>query len=141
MSADQYAMDLGFTTVTRSRSRSSSIRIESSTESSTPPRPSANLIRPFGGAVQMRPPASPSSNRESSTPPTTYSQTVTPDKRFVPRPEIKSYFQKSIVVYDLIIEPEYQSITLEKTVSKIFLDNFNLLPEDLRKTRNFMSLF
>ncbi|KAA0060485.1 hypothetical protein E5676_scaffold119G00760 [Cucumis melo var. makuwa] len=81
MSADQYAMDLGFTTVTRSRSRSSDIRIGSPTESSTPPRPSANLIRPSGRVVQMRPHASPSSNRESSTPPTTYSQAVTPNKR------------------------------------------------------------
>ncbi|TYK11076.1 hypothetical protein E5676_scaffold73G00620 [Cucumis melo var. makuwa] len=103
MSADQYEMDLGFTTVIRSRSRSSSIRTESPTESSTPPRPLANLIRPSGRVVQMRPPASPSSNRESSTPPTTYSQAVTPDKRFVPRPKIKSYFQKPIVVYDPII--------------------------------------
>ncbi|KAA0038837.1 hypothetical protein E5676_scaffold1121G00570 [Cucumis melo var. makuwa] len=74
MSAYQYAMDLGFTTVTRSRSRSSSIRIGSPTESSTPPRPSANLIRPSRGVVQMRPSASHSSNKESSTLPTTYSQ-------------------------------------------------------------------
>ncbi|KAA0041195.1 hypothetical protein E6C27_scaffold128G001430 [Cucumis melo var. makuwa] len=85
MSADQYAMDLRFTTVTRSKSRSSDIQIGSPTESSTPPRPSANLIRPSSGFVQMRPPASPSSNNESSTPPTTYSQAVTPNKRF---PEI-----------------------------------------------------
>ncbi|KAA0032939.1 hypothetical protein E5676_scaffold482G00650 [Cucumis melo var. makuwa] len=84
MSADQYAMDLRFTIVTRSRSRSFVIRIGSPTESSTPPRPSANLIRPSGEVVQMRPPASPFSNRESSTPPTTYSQAVTPNKRFVP---------------------------------------------------------
>ncbi|KAA0066384.1 hypothetical protein E5676_scaffold602G00610 [Cucumis melo var. makuwa] len=106
--ADQYAMEVGFTTVTRSRSRSSNIRIGSLTESTTPPRPSVNLIHPSSGVVQMRPPASPSSNRESSTPSTTYSQAVTPDKRFVPRPEIKSYFQKLIVVYDPIIELEYQ---------------------------------
>ncbi|KAA0032003.1 hypothetical protein E5676_scaffold96G00980 [Cucumis melo var. makuwa] len=55
MSANQYTMDLGFTTVTRSRSRSYGIRIGSPTESSTPPRPSVNLIRPSGGVVQMRP--------------------------------------------------------------------------------------
>ncbi|TYK08792.1 hypothetical protein E5676_scaffold1300G00210 [Cucumis melo var. makuwa] len=93
MSADQYAMDLGFTTVTRSRSRSSGIRIGSLTESSTPPRPSANLICPSGGVVQMRPSASPSSNKEYSTPPTTYSQVVTPDKWFVPRPESNLIFK------------------------------------------------
>ncbi|KAA0047770.1 hypothetical protein E5676_scaffold155G001130 [Cucumis melo var. makuwa] len=92
MSADQYAMDLGFTMVTQSRSRSSGIWIGSPTESSTPPRPSANLIRPFGGVIQMRHVASPSSNKESFTPPTTYSQVVTPDKWFVSRPENKSYF-------------------------------------------------
>nr|ADN34145.1 hypothetical protein [Cucumis melo subsp. melo] len=135
MSAYQYTMDLGFTIVTRSRSRLSSIWIGSPTESSTPPRPSVNLIRPSGGVIQMRPPASPSSNRESSTPPTTYSQAVTLDKRFVPRPEIKSYFQKSIVVYDPIIEPEYQSLTLEEMVSKIFPKDFNFLPEDLKKKK------
>ncbi|KAA0026217.1 hypothetical protein E5676_scaffold343G00750 [Cucumis melo var. makuwa] len=133
MSADQYAMDLGFTIVTRSRSRLSGIGIGFPTESSTPPRPSANLIRPFGRVVQMKPPASPSSNRKSSTPPTTYSQAVTPDKRFVPRPKIKFYFQKSIVVYDPTIELEYQSLTLEEAVSKIFPEDFNFLPEDLRK--------
>ncbi|KAA0043136.1 putative Retrotransposon protein [Cucumis melo var. makuwa] len=137
LSADQYAMDLGFTTVTRFISRSFGIWIGSPTESSTPPRPSTNLIRPSSGVVQMRPPASPSSNRESSTPPTTYSQAVTPDKRFVPRPEIKSYFQKPIVVYDPIIELEYQSLTSEETVSKIFPEDFNFLLEDLRKTRKF----
>uniref|UniRef100_A0A9I9E7U5 Uncharacterized protein n=1 Tax=Cucumis melo TaxID=3656 RepID=A0A9I9E7U5_CUCME len=71
ISADQYAIDLGFTTVTRSRSRSSGIRIGSPMESSTPHRPSANLIHLFGEVVQITPPASPSSNRESSTPPTT----------------------------------------------------------------------
>ncbi|KAA0063460.1 hypothetical protein E5676_scaffold110G00300 [Cucumis melo var. makuwa] len=114
MSAYQYAMDLGFTMVIRSRARSSDIRIGSPTESSTPHRPSTNLVRPSGEVIQMRPHASPSSNRES-TPPTTYSQVVTPDKRFVPRPEIKSYFQKPIVVYNPIIESEYQSLTLEKT--------------------------
>ncbi|KAA0067933.1 hypothetical protein E6C27_scaffold138G001030 [Cucumis melo var. makuwa] len=76
MSANQYAMDLGFTTVTRSRSRSFDIKIGSPTESSTPPRPSANLIHSSGGVVQMRPPVAPSSNRESSTPPITYSQAV-----------------------------------------------------------------
>ena len=85
----------------------------------------------------MRPPASLSSNRESSTPPTTNSQTVTPDKRLVPRPEIKSYFQKPIVVYDPIIEPKYQSLTSEETVSKIFPKDFNFLPEDLKKSRKF----
>ncbi|KAE8646253.1 hypothetical protein Csa_023844, partial [Cucumis sativus] len=131
MSADQYAMDLGFTTVTRSRARSSRIQIGSPTKSSTPPRTSANLIRPSSEVVQMRPLASPLSNRESSTPPTTYSQVITPDKRFVPRLEIKSYFQKPVIVYDSIIEPEYQSLTLEETVSKIFPDNFNFLPDDL----------
>ncbi|KAA0026180.1 hypothetical protein E5676_scaffold343G001290 [Cucumis melo var. makuwa] len=95
MSANQYAMDLGFTTVTQSRSRSSDIQIGSQTESSTPPRPWANLSHPSGGVVQMRPPTSPSSNRESSTPPT-YSQAVTSNKRFETRLEIKSYFQKPI---------------------------------------------
>ncbi|KAA0051485.1 hypothetical protein E6C27_scaffold174G00040 [Cucumis melo var. makuwa] len=81
MSANIYAMDLGFTTIIRSRSRLYGIRIGSPTESSTPPRSSTNLIRPSGGIIQMRPPASPSSNRESSTSPTTYSQAVTLDKR------------------------------------------------------------
>ncbi|KAA0053156.1 hypothetical protein E6C27_scaffold1248G00100 [Cucumis melo var. makuwa] len=109
MSVDQYAMHLGFTTLTQSKSRSSGIRIGSPTESLTPPRPLANLIRPSGKVVQMRFPTSPLSNRESSTPPTTYSQAVTPDKRFVPRLEIKSYFQKPTVVYDPIIEPGYQT--------------------------------
>ncbi|KAA0051330.1 hypothetical protein E6C27_scaffold55G00480 [Cucumis melo var. makuwa] len=80
MSMDQYAMDLGFTMVTRSRSRSSDIWIGSPTESSTRPRPLANLIRHSSGVVQMRPPTSPSSIRETSTSPTTYSQVVTPDK-------------------------------------------------------------
>ncbi|KAA0025868.1 hypothetical protein E5676_scaffold195G00150 [Cucumis melo var. makuwa] len=41
----------GFTMVTRSRSRSSDIWIESHMESSTPLRPLANLIRPSGGVV------------------------------------------------------------------------------------------
>ncbi|TYK24225.1 hypothetical protein E5676_scaffold27G00310 [Cucumis melo var. makuwa] len=81
MSVDQYAMHLGFTTLTQSKSRSCGIRIGSPTESLTPPRPLANLIRPSGKVVQMRFPTSPLSNRESSTPPTTYSQAVTPDKR------------------------------------------------------------
>ena len=63
----------------------------------------------------------PSSNIESSTPPSTiYSQVVTPNKQFVPKPKIKTYFQKMIIVYDPIIEHEYQSLTLEETVSKIF---------------------
>ncbi|KAA0054249.1 hypothetical protein E5676_scaffold45G00540 [Cucumis melo var. makuwa] len=52
MSVDQYAMDLGFTTVTRSRFRLSDIQIRSTTKSSTPPRPLFNLIRPFGGVIQ-----------------------------------------------------------------------------------------
>ncbi|TYK05499.1 hypothetical protein E5676_scaffold83G002110 [Cucumis melo var. makuwa] len=74
MSADQYAMDLGFTVVTRSRSRSSDIQIGYLTKSSTLLRPSTNLIRPSGRVVKMMPPPSPSSNRESSSPhPTTYS--------------------------------------------------------------------
>ncbi|KAA0032507.1 hypothetical protein E6C27_scaffold465G00150 [Cucumis melo var. makuwa] len=80
MSVDQYAMDLGYTTVIQSRSKSSGIWIRSPMESSTPPRPSVNLIHPFGEVIQMRSSASPSSNRESSTLPTTYSQAVTPDK-------------------------------------------------------------
>uniref|UniRef100_A0A9I9ELE2 Uncharacterized protein n=1 Tax=Cucumis melo TaxID=3656 RepID=A0A9I9ELE2_CUCME len=46
MSADQYAMDLGFTMVTRSRTRSFGIRVGSPTESSTLPRPLVNLIHP-----------------------------------------------------------------------------------------------
>ncbi|KGN44648.1 hypothetical protein Csa_015821 [Cucumis sativus] len=74
MSADQYAMNLGFTTVTISRARSSDIQIGyNSTESSTPPRPSTNLIRPSGEVIQTRPSASSLSNRDSSPPPTTYS--------------------------------------------------------------------
>ncbi|KAA0061978.1 hypothetical protein E6C27_scaffold89G002780 [Cucumis melo var. makuwa] len=90
MNANQYAMDLGFATVSRSRSRS---------KSSTPPRPSASLICPSCRVVQMRPHVSPSSNKESSTPsPTTYSQVVTPEKWFVPKPKIKSYFQKSMIL-------------------------------------------
>ncbi|KAA0037370.1 hypothetical protein E5676_scaffold85G00520 [Cucumis melo var. makuwa] len=80
MSADQYAMDLGFTKVSLSRSRSFGIWIGSLTESLTSPRPLAKLIRPSDGVVQMRPPTSPSSNRKSSTPPpTTYSHVVTPN--------------------------------------------------------------
>ncbi|TYK23025.1 hypothetical protein E5676_scaffold386G001370 [Cucumis melo var. makuwa] len=131
ISAYQYAIDLGFTMVTRSRSRLFGIWIGSLTESSTPLRPSANLIRPSGEVIQMRSLASPSSNMESSTPPpTTYSQAVTPDKRFVPRPEFKTYFKKSIEVYYPTIELEYQNLTLEEsTVSKIFPKGFNFLPE------------
>ena len=84
----------------------------------------------------MRPPTFSSSNRESSTPPpTTFSKAITLDKWFVPRPKIKTYFQKSIVLYDPIIEPEYQSLTLEET--KIFPKGFNFLPEDLTKKRMF----
>ncbi|KAA0038233.1 hypothetical protein E5676_scaffold84664G00470 [Cucumis melo var. makuwa] len=86
-------------------------------ESLTPPRPSAILIHPSGRVVQMRPSGSPSSNKESSTPPpTTYSQAVTPKKWFVSRLEIKTYFQKSIAVYDPIIESEYQSLSLDEIV-------------------------
>ncbi|KAA0060855.1 hypothetical protein E6C27_scaffold137G00900 [Cucumis melo var. makuwa] len=95
MSADQYAMDLGFATVTRSRSRSSDIRIGSLTESSTSPRPSTNLIRPFDGVVQMRPLAFPSSNRESSTPLTAYSQAVTPDKAVCAKTRDQILFSKA----------------------------------------------
>ncbi|KAA0050988.1 hypothetical protein E5676_scaffold675G00510 [Cucumis melo var. makuwa] len=51
MSEDQYAIDLGFTTVTQSRLRSPNIRIGSPMESSTRPRTSTNLIHPFGGVV------------------------------------------------------------------------------------------
>ncbi|KAA0034836.1 hypothetical protein E6C27_scaffold213G00790 [Cucumis melo var. makuwa] len=81
MSAYQYAMDLGFITITQSKSRLSDIQIESLMESATPSRPLANLIRPSGGVVQMRPPTT-SSNKESYTPPTTYSQAVTSGKQF-----------------------------------------------------------
>ncbi|KAA0041699.1 hypothetical protein E5676_scaffold594G00320 [Cucumis melo var. makuwa] len=55
MSADQYAMDLGFTMVTRSRTRSFGIRVGSPTESSTLPRPLVNLIHPSEDEEQVDP--------------------------------------------------------------------------------------
>lgn len=41
------------------------------------------------------------------------------------------------MVYDPIIEPEYQNLTLDETISKIFPQGFNFIPNDLRKTRKF----
>ena len=62
---------------------------------------------------------------------------VTLDKRFVPAPKIKIYFKKPIVVYDPITEFKYQSLTLDETISKIFLKSLNFHSKDLRKTIKF----
>lgn len=140
MSAYQYTMDLVFIMVTWSRSFG--IQIKSPTESSTPLRLLANLIYPFGEIVQITFPTSPSSNRESYTPPPiTYSQVVTLEKWFEPQLEIKTYFKKHTVIYDPIIELKYQNLILDEIVSKMFSEGFIFLLKDLKRPEKFMSLF
>ena len=55
----------------------------------------------------------------------------------MPRPEIKSYFQKQLVINEPIIKPEFQGLNPEETIPKMFPEGFNFILEDLRKTRTF----
>ncbi|KAA0059031.1 polyprotein [Cucumis melo var. makuwa] len=104
----------------------------------TPPRPSANLIRSSGIFVQMRPLASLSSNRESSTPSTTYSQTVTPDKCY----NTASYPQYKILLKNLKIKwwkkYNFQHATI-KHIKEWFADNGYLQDIDQRKNIEFLN--
>lgn len=62
---------------------------------------------------------------------------MTLEKRFISRPEIKTYFQKSQIINEPIIKPEFQGLKLEDTISKMFIEGFNFVLEDLKKTRTF----
>lgn len=144
MTANQYAMDFGFTPVAKSKaSKSSSIQLLSSIGSYIPQGPSPFIIRPPTGQVaQLRPPVSSSSQgssipSSSSSRPLTFKQAVQPEPRFVPRQEIKTYFQKANVLVESIIEPEFQCPDFKETLSKIYPKSFNFIPDDLRKTRIF----
>lgn len=136
MSADQYAMNLGFTTVTRSRSRSSDIVIHEASESPTPQRSTTSSKRPSAlSPFPLRPTVS--SNQGSPIPSSTFSQEVQPEKRFISGLEVKSYFQKTNPVYDHIIEPEFESLSLEETIQKMFPEGFLFQPDNLQKIRIF----
>ena len=129
MTSDSYAMDAGFTLVTRSREKLSKKQVEVI----TPTRPSASSTRP-SAATPSRPTVS--STSKGSSIPSTYSDVVVP-VRFSPVPEIRTYFQKSVSIPEVLVEPEYDDPKIREVVKKAYPSGFFYIPEDLHKTRQF----
>ena len=129
MTFNSYAMDAGFTLVTRSKAKLS----KKQAEVITPARPSASSTRP-SAVTPSRPTVSSTSKGPSV--PSTYSDVVV-SVRFSPVLEIKTYFQKSVSIPEALVEPEYDDPKIGEVVKKAYPSGFFYIPEDLHKTRRF----
>lgn len=138
MSSNSYAMDIGFTPVTRYKTISTGIWLGSPTKSSTPPRPSSSSIRPSSGLVQLRPIVSPSTVSSSrSTTPSTYSTIVQPRRRFQPRPEITTYIPKQVWSTNLSLKMNTKVSTHSRLFTKSILKISGFIPRVYTKTCTF----
>ena len=113
VTADSYAMDAGFTLVTRSKAK-----LRKQLELITPTRSSASSTRPFT-VTPPRPTISSTSNRPFV--PSTYSDAI------VLVPEIKTYPKKYVSLPEALVEPGYDDPKVNEVVKKacsISSDNF-----------------
>ena len=129
MTSESYAMDVGFTLVTRSRAKLS----KKQAEVITPTRPSASPTRP-SAATPSRPTVSSTSKGPFVR--STSSDAVVP-VRFSPVPEIRTYFQKYVSIPEALVEPEYDDQKISEAVKKAYPSGFFYILEDLHKTKRF----
>ena len=133
MTSDGYAMDSGFTLVTRSKAKLS----KKQTEVITPTRPSASSTRP-SVVTPSRPTVSSTSKKPSV--PSTYSDAVVP-VRFSPVPEIKTYFQKSVSIPEALVEQEYDDPKIGEVVKKAYHRDSFISQKIFIKPEGFMNSF
>ena len=127
MTSYSYAMDAGFTLVTRSKVKLSQKQVGVI----TPTRPSASSTRP-SSVTPSRPNVSSTSKGPSV--PSTYSDAVVP-VRFSPVLEIRTYFQKYVSLPEALVEPEYDDPKISEVGKKAYPSGFFYIPEDLHKTK------